>query len=112
MEEKRNTKRFVEDINGSFSFHDSQDPDTIRSIPFEVIDISLHGAKITASQYLPVFSNIRISLNLTAPVQVIKLHARVVWIKKKDSEDTFKIGVEFFHDMNTLENLQKHLYGN
>jgi hypothetical protein len=111
MEDKRNAQRFVEEIDGSISFHDKKDPSIFSSVSMKVIDISLHGVRITSSQYLPVFTNFKITLNLTRSKQVVTLDARVAWVKKGEDEDSYEMGVEFFHNMKTIENLHKHLYG-
>jgi hypothetical protein len=111
MEDKRNAQRFVEEIDGSISFHDKNDPSISRSVSMKVIDISLHGVRITTSQYLPVYSNLKIALNLTRSNQVLKIDARIAWVKKREDEDSYEMGVEFFHDIKTIENLHKHLYG-
>jgi hypothetical protein len=111
MEDKRNAQRFVEEIDGSISFHDNKDPSILRSVSIKVTDISLHGVRIASSQYFPVFTNFKITLNLTRSKQVVTLDARVAWVKKGKDEDTFEMGIEFFHTLKTIENLHKHLYG-
>jgi len=112
MEEKRNTKRFQEEIEGSVSFHATKEPDMPQPVSIKVIDISLHGAKIATDQYIPVFTNFKITLNLRRSNQVVTMDARVAWVKKNKDVESYEMGVEFYHNMKTIENLQKHLYGN
>ena len=110
MGEKRNVGRFIEEIDGSISFYNKQDPGILKTISIKTVDISLHGAKMITSQSFPVYSNLRLTLNLTGSNQVIKLDVKVIWVKKKDDEASYEMGVEFLHDINSIENLHKHLY--
>jgi c-di-GMP-binding flagellar brake protein YcgR len=111
MEEKRNVKRFDEEIDGFISFKDPDDPSSLKSLSIKTVDVSLHGVKTVVSQSLPAGSNLKITLNLKRLKQVVKIEARVAWLKEREGENSYEMGIEFLHDTKTIENMHKYLYG-
>lgn len=63
-------------------------------------DISAGGMKFVSSNFLPVFTLLRIELLLESDIHSISLTARVAWTEKLPYNENYLIGVEFLNIKN------------
>jgi len=75
-------------------------------------DLSTGGARVVTSKSFAVGTIIRVRVNLAGTDQFVNLDGEVKWIKPKDDEELFEIGVEFLHlTSHDILTLLRHLYG-
>lgn len=75
-------------------------------------DISLGGLRIQADTHLPVDTLARIELSLPKIKKIIKVRARVRWIKGLEDDEAYEMGLEFIDTSpDVITALLGHLYG-
>jgi len=110
MFERRRRHRFVE--RNEVLIRTVVDKYQGAGIAAHTFDLSTGGARIVTSKSYPVGSVIRVRLDLAGTDQVVNLDGQVRWLKHKDKEDVYEIGVEF-EQMTSQDVLAliRHLYG-
>ncbi len=63
-------------------------------------DISAGGMRFISSNFLPVFTLLRIELLIESDIRSISLTARVAWTEKLPYNENYLIGVEFLNIRN------------
>jgi Tfp pilus assembly protein PilZ len=110
MYERRKRNRFIErnDVLLRTAADKYQGP----GIAAHTFDLSTGGARIITSKSYPIGTVIRIRLSLAGTDQFINLDGEVKWLKPKENEDLFEIGVEFQRlTSQAVLTLIRHLYG-
>ncbi len=75
-------------------------------------DLSTGGARIITSKSYAVGTVIRVRLNLAETDQFVNLDGEVKWLKPRENEDLYEIGVEFQRlTSQAVLTLIRHLYG-
>lgn len=111
MKERRKTKRFAEKNKAVINFSIVKQSINRDANSAWTRDLSIDGAKLLTRKPFPSDSRLIISLELPGSQQIVKLWARVIWIKKSKSKKYHEVGVEFIHSIDTIPNLFLHLYG-
>jgi len=93
MFERRKRNRFVE--RNEVLLRTVVDKYQGAGIAAHTYDLSTGGARIVTSKSYPVGSVIRVRLNLAGSDQVVNLDGEVRWLRQKDNEDAYEIGIEF-----------------
>ncbi len=110
MFERRKRNRFVE-RNGVL-IRTSVDKYQGAGIAAHTYDLSTGGARIITAKSYAVGTILRIRVNLAGTNQFVNLDGEVKWLKAKEQEDQFEIGVEFLHLTSPdILILLQHLYG-
>jgi c-di-GMP-binding flagellar brake protein YcgR len=110
MFERRKRHRFIErnEVRIRTSVDKYQGP----GIAAHTYDLSTGGARIITSRSYPVGSVIRVRLSLSGTDHAIDLDGIVRWLKQKDNETIYEIGVEFERmTSQAVLILIRHLYG-
>jgi hypothetical protein len=111
QEERRRAKRFHEE-NVAEIFFISEDgeskPDSSQAY---TENISIDGAKLVCGMYFSVSTRLKLSLKLSHSKQDVLLWTTVKWIKEREKDGKYEMGVEFVHDAKTIAVFMKHLYG-
>jgi len=110
MYDRRKRNRFVErnDVLLRTSMNKYQGP----GIAAYTHDLSSGGARIVTSKSYAVGTILRIRVNLAGTNQFVNLDGEVKWLKAKEGQDQFEIGVEFLHLTSPdILILLQHLYG-
>ena len=75
-------------------------------------DISLGGLRIQSDTCFPVDTEAKLELPLPKIKKIIKVRAKVVWIKSLYEDDVFEMGLEFMDTSpDIITSLLGHLYG-
>src|SRR5512137_1419920 len=110
MFERRKRNRFIE--RNEVLLRTSVDKYQGPGIAAHTYDLSTGGARIVTSKSYPVGTFIKIRLNLAGSDESINLDGEVKWLKPKDNEETYEIGVEFERlTSQAVLALIRHLYG-
>lgn len=110
MFDRRRRNRFVE-RNGVL-IRTSMNKYQGAGITAHTYDLSTGGARIVTAKSFSVGAVVRIRVNLTGTDQFVNLDGEVKWIKSREDEDLFEMGVEFLHlKSHDVLTLLKHLYG-
>jgi Tfp pilus assembly protein PilZ len=110
MFERRKRNRFVE--RNEVLIRTAVDRYQGAGIAAHTYDLSTGGARIVTSKSYPVGTLIKIRLNLAGSDQSVNLDGEVKWLKPKDNEDAYEIGVEFERlTSQAVLSLIRHLYG-
>lgn len=110
MLDRRKRNRFVE--QNEVLIRTSMNKYQGAGITAHTYDLSTGGARIVTAKSFLVGSNVRIRVNLTGTDQFVNLDGEVKWIKSRENEDLFEMGVEFLHlKSHDVLTLLKHLYG-
>jgi c-di-GMP-binding flagellar brake protein YcgR len=110
MFERRKRNRFVE--RNEVLLRTVVDKYQGPGIAAHTYDLSTGGARIVTSKSYPVGSIIRVRLNLAGSDQVVNLDGEVRWLRQKDNEDAYEIGIEFERlTSQAVLALIRHLYG-
>ena len=110
MYERRKRNRFVE--RNDVLIRTSVDKYQGAGVAAHTYDLSTGGARIITSKSYPVGSVIRIRLTLAETDQYVNLDGEVRWLKTRENEDLFEIGVEFQRlTSQAVLTLIRHLYG-
>ena len=110
MFERRKRNRFVE--RNEVLLRTVVDKYQGPGIAAHTYDLSTGGARIVTSKSYPVGSVIRVRLNLAGSDQVVNLDGEVRWLRQKDNEDAYEIGIEFERlTSQSVLALIRHLYG-
>jgi hypothetical protein len=73
-------------------------------------DLSLGGARIETDQSFPVGTELKMTLYLSKSWQVVKLRARIQWVKDID-QGLIEMGVQFQHEIpGSIMSLITHLF--
>lgn len=111
MKERRKAKRFIEKNKAVIHYSVEENTCCRDSNPAWTRNISVDGARLLTHKSFPLDTRLIISLELPKSEQIVKLWARVVWIRNSRKEREYEVGVEFIHSLQTRHNLFKHLYG-
>ncbi len=110
MENRRKRSRFVEcnEVVIRTSLNKYQGT----GIKGRTYDLSTGGTRILTKKAYPVGTRVRIRIDLVRTRQVVAVDGEVTWLKVKDGQELFEIGVTF-RDLtsHTILTLLKHLYG-
>jgi c-di-GMP-binding flagellar brake protein YcgR len=110
MFERRKRNRFVE--RNEVLLRTAVDKYQGAGIAAHTYDLSTGGARIVTSKSYPVGTAIRVRLNLNGTDQFINLDGEVKWIKQRDNQGLYEIGVEFQRlTSQSVLALIRHLYG-
>ena len=110
MYERRKRNRFVEQ-NG-VRIRTAVDKYQGASIAAHTYDLSTGGARIVTSKGYSVGTIIRVRLDLAGTDQFVNLDGEVKWVKSREDEDVYEIGVEFQRlTSQAVLSLIRHLYG-
>jgi c-di-GMP-binding flagellar brake protein YcgR len=110
MYERRKRNRFVE--QNDVLIRTSVDKYQGAGVAAHTYDLSTGGARIITSKSYPVGSVIRIRLTLAGTDQYVSLDGEVRWLKPRENEGLFEIGVEFQRlTSQAVLTLIRHLYG-
>src|SRR5512137_1391708 len=110
MFERRKRNRFIE--RNEVLLRTSVDKYRGPGIAAHTYDLSTGGARIVTSKGYPAGTVIRIRLNLAGSEEVINLDGEVKWLRRKEHEDAYEIGVEFERlTSQAVLALIRHLYG-
>lgn len=110
MIERRKRNRFIE--RNEVLLRTIVDKYQGAGVAAHTFDLSTGGARIIASKSYAVGTSIRISLNLSGTDQSVNLDAEVKWLRQRDGEDAFEMGVEFQKlTSHAVLTLIRHLYG-
>jgi len=110
MFERRKRNRFVE--RNEVLLRTAVDKYQGAGIAAHTFDLSTGGARIVTSKSYPVGSVIRVRLNLAGSDQVVNLDGEVRWLRQKNNEDAYEIGIEFERlTSQAVLALIRHLYG-
>ena len=93
MFERRKRNRFIE--RNEVLLRTSVDKYQGPGIAAHTYDLSTGGARIVTSKSYPVGTVIRIRLNLAGSDEVVNLDGEVKWLRQKEHEDAYEIGVDF-----------------
>ena len=75
-------------------------------------DISLGGLRIQSDTYFPVDTEVKLELSLPKIHKIIKVRAKVRWVKSLYDDDVFEMGLEFMDSSpDIITSLLGHLYG-
>ncbi len=75
-------------------------------------DISLGGLRIQSDTYFPVDTEAKLELPLPKIHKIIKVRAKVRWVKSLYDDDVFEMGLEFIDTSpDIITSLLGHLYG-
>jgi c-di-GMP-binding flagellar brake protein YcgR len=110
MYERRKRHRFIErnDVLIRTAVDRYQGP----GIAAHTFDLSTGGARIVTSKSYAVGTAIRIRLCLNGTDHPVNLDGVVRWLKERDGEDLYEIGVEFERLTSpAVLTLIRHLYG-
>lgn len=110
MFERRKRNRFVErnDVLVRTAIDRYHGP----GIAAHTYDLSTGGARIVTSKAYPVGTAVRIRLELAATGETVNLEAIVRWLREKDGDELYEVGVEFERlTSQTVLTLIRHLYG-
>jgi c-di-GMP-binding flagellar brake protein YcgR len=110
MFERRKRHRFIErnEVRIRTAVDKYQGP----GIAAHTFDLSTGGARIVTSKSYPVGTAIRIRLSLSGTDHSIDLDGTVRWLRQKDNETVYEIGVEFERmTSQAVLVLIRHLYG-
>jgi Tfp pilus assembly protein PilZ len=110
MFERRSRNRFVgeNDVLIRTSMNKYQGA----GIAAHTYDLSTGGARIITSKSFAVGSVIRVKVNLAGTDQYVNLDGEVKWLKSREDDGMFEIGVEFLHlTSHDILTLLRHLYG-
>src|SRR5512137_1819627 len=61
-------------------------------------DLSLCGAQVHSPEAYAVGTAVRLRILLTKTNDSVKLEGRVKWVKRHPRDNSYQIGVEFFHE--------------
>ncbi len=61
-------------------------------------DLSLCGAQVHSPEAYAVGTAVRLRILLTRTNDSVKLEGRVKWVKRHPSENSYQMGIEFFHE--------------
>jgi c-di-GMP-binding flagellar brake protein YcgR len=61
-------------------------------------DLSLCGAQVHSPEAFPVGTAVRLRILLTRTMDSVKLEGEVKWVKRHPQENTYQMGIEFFHE--------------
>ena len=110
MYERRKRNRFVEQ-NG-VRIRTAVDKYQGAGIAAHTYDLSTGGARIVTSKGYAVGTIIRVRLDLAGTDQFVNLDGEVKWVKPREDEDVYDIGVEFQRlTSQAVLSLIRHLYG-
>jgi c-di-GMP-binding flagellar brake protein YcgR len=110
MFERRKRNRFVE--RNEVLLRTVVDKYQGAGIAAHTYDLSTGGARIVTSKSYPVGTFIRVRLNLSGTDQSINLDGEVKWLRQKEDEGLYEIGVEFQRlTSQAVLALIRHLYG-
>jgi c-di-GMP-binding flagellar brake protein YcgR len=110
MMDRRKRSRFVE--RNEVLLRTSMNKYQGTGIPAYTYDISTGGARIITSKCCAVGTSVRIRIALARTNQSVTLDGDVKWLKTKEEENLFELGVEFRKlNSHTFLTLLKHLYG-
>jgi Tfp pilus assembly protein PilZ len=110
MIERRKRNRFVE--RNEVLLRTVVDKYQGAGIAAHTFDLSTGGARIVTSKSYAVGSSIRIRLSLGGSDQSVNLDGEVRWLRSRDDEDLYEIGVEFQKlTSHAVLVLIRHLYG-
>jgi Tfp pilus assembly protein PilZ len=110
MFERRKRNRFVE--RNDVLIRTAADKYQGAGIAAHTYDLSTGGARVITSKSYPLGSVIRIRLNLAGTDQFVNLDGEVKWIRPRDSQDLYEIGIEFQRlTSQAVLTLIRHLYG-
>lgn len=110
MFERRKRNRFVErnEVLVRTAIDRYQGP----GIAAHTYDLSTGGARIVTSKAYPVGAAVRIRLDLAGTGESVNLEATVRWLRGKDGDELYDVGVEFEQlTSQTVLTLIRHLYG-
>ena len=110
MYDRRKRKRFAgrNDVLIRTSMDKYQGP----GVAAYTYDLSTGGARIVTSKSYPVGAMLRIRVHLAGTNQLVNLDGQVKWLRPRDGEELFEIGVEFLHLTSpAVLSLLRHLYG-
>jgi len=111
MKERRKTKRFAEKNRAVINFSIEKNSINRDPKPAWTKDLSVDGAKLRSKKPFPLDTRLIITLELPTSRQIVKLWARVIWIRNTKKKGEYELGVEFIHSLETIPNLLQHLYG-
>lgn len=110
MYERRKRNRFVE--RNEVMIRTAVDRYQGPGIAAHTYDLSTGGARIVTAKGYPVGVMIKIRLNLAASSEVVNLDGQVKWMRRREHEDLYEIGVEFERlTSHAVLTLIRHLYG-
>jgi hypothetical protein len=110
MYERRRRNRFIE--RNDVLIRTAVDRYQGAGIAAHTYDLSTGGARIVTSKSYAVGTAIRIRLCLNGTDQSVNLDGVVRWLKEKDGEAVYEIGVEFERlTSQAVLTLIRHLYG-
>jgi Tfp pilus assembly protein PilZ len=110
MFERRSRNRFV--VQKDVLIRTSMNKYQSVGIAAHTYDLSTGGARIITAKSFAVGSIIRVKVNLAGTDQYVNLDGEVKWLKPREDDGTFEIGVEFLHlTSHDILTLLRHLYG-
>ena len=110
MFERRKRNRFVE-RNGVL-VRTSVDKYQGAGIAAHTYDLSTGGARIITAKSYAVGTVIRVRLDLAGTDQFVNLDGEVKWVRPRENEDLYEMGVEFQRlTSQAVLTLIRHLYG-
>lgn len=110
MFDKRMRNRFVE--YNDVLLRTSMDKYQGAGIAAHTYDLSTGGARIVTSKSFAVGSVMRVRIDLNGADRFVNLDGKVKWLKTREDEGLFEIGVEFLHlTSQDVLALLRHLYG-
>jgi c-di-GMP-binding flagellar brake protein YcgR len=110
MFERRKRHRFVE--RNEVLIRTAVDRYQGPGIAAHTYDLSTGGARIVTSKGYPVGVMIKIRLNLSGSNEPVNLDGEVKWLRRREHEDAYEIGVEFERlTSQAVLALIRHLYG-
>jgi len=110
MYERRKRHRFVErnDVLIRTAVDRYQGP----GIAAHTYDLSTGGARIVTAKGYPVGVLVKIRLHLSGSAETVQLDGEVKWMRRRDHEDLYEIGIEFERlTSHSVLALIRHLYG-
>jgi len=108
--ERRKRNRFVE-RNGVL-VRTSVDKYQGAGIAAHTYDLSTGGARIITAKSYAVGTVIRVRLDLAGTDQFVNLDGEVKWVRPRENEDLYEMGVEFQRlTSQAVLTLIRHLYG-
>ena len=110
MENRRKRSRFIE--KNEVIIRTSLNRFQGTGIKGFTYDLSTGGTRILTKKPYPVGTRVRVRIDLARTHQVVVVDGEVTWLKAREGDDLFQIGV-CFRDMSshTVLTLIKHLYG-
>lgn len=110
MFDRRKRNRFVE--RNEVLIRASMNKYQGAGITAHTYDLSTGGARIVTSKSYSVGAVIRIRVNLAGTDQFVNLDGEVKWLRTREEDDLFEMGVKFLHlKSHDVLTLLKHLYG-